>query len=183
MQATVVTNTDELTQILALQQQNLIKNIDAAEIQREGFLTVAHTLDVLQTFHEQGPSIIIKDGSQVVAYALTMMRACRQLVPDLEPMFDVFDHLQLNGKPLNDHRFYVMGQICVSKDYRGQGLFDQLYQHHKTVYQSQFDMLVTEIALRNHRSMRAHERVGFKTIHSHIDVLDHWAVVAWNWNT
>ena len=37
--------------------------------------------------HDLAPAVIIKDNDQVVAYALTMLRECRQLIPDLEPMF------------------------------------------------------------------------------------------------
>ncbi len=74
-----------------------------------------------------------------------------------------------------------MGQICIAKVYRGQGLFEQLYNYHKEIYQPQFDLFVTEISTRNHRSLRAHEKVGFKTIHTHRDNLDEWRVVAWDW--
>jgi ribosomal protein S18 acetylase RimI-like enzyme len=183
MHATIVTSTNELEQILQLQHINLVKNVDATEISSEGFLTMEHTLDVLQQMHHLSPSVIIKDGNTIAAYALVMLRECRQLFPPLEPMFAVFDRLQWKGKPLNDHRFYVMGQVCVAKAYRGQGLFDLLYQHHKTIYGSQYDMLVTEVATRNQRSMRAHERVGFTTIYTYRDELDEWAVVAWDWNT
>jgi RimJ/RimL family protein N-acetyltransferase len=96
-------------------------------------------------------------------------------------MFSLLDNLSWNHKPLHEYSFYVMGQVCIAKEYRGQGLFDELYTHHKKIYQPKFDLFITEIATRNHRSIRAHERVGFKTIHTHRDELDEWAVVGWDW--
>jgi RimJ/RimL family protein N-acetyltransferase len=75
-----------------------------------------------------------------------------------------------------------MGQVCIAKPYRGRGLFKALFQHHKKIYQSQFDLFITEIATRNRRSMRAHEKVGFKVIHIHRDEMDEWNVVAWDWS-
>ncbi|HKO81297.1 MAG TPA: GNAT family N-acetyltransferase [Chitinophagaceae bacterium] len=178
-----LTNTiQDLKQILQLQEENLAKNIDETEIQSQGFVTLRHDLNILEQMHGLAPSIIIKDDDKVVAYALTMLRECRQLIPDLEPMFALIDKLSWCGKPLNDHSFYVMGQVCVAKPYRGQGLFDELYKHHKKIYQSEFDLIITEIATRNQRSIRAHERVGFKTIHTHQDELDEWSVVGWDWN-
>ena len=182
MKATVATNVQDLEQILTLQRSNLIASLSPAEWQDQGFVTVEHTLDVLQQMHDAAPSIIIKDDGRVVAYALTMLRECRNMVPILEPMFANLDALQWKNKPLSDHRFYVMGQICVAKEYRGQGLFDRLYEKHREVCSPQYDFLVTEIATRNTRSMRAHERVGFKTIHTYRDDLDHWAVVIWDWH-
>ena len=172
----------ELQQILLLQEENLVKHIDETEMKSQGFVTLRHDLTTLEQMHNLAPSVIIKDNDTVVAYALTMLTECRKLIPDLEPMFALFDNLSWNGKYFNDHSFYVMGQICVAKAYRGQGLFDELYKHHKQIYNRQFDLIITEIATRNRRSIRAHERVGFKTIHTHQDQLDEWAVVGWDWN-
>ena len=177
-----VTTTDELQQILQLQKINHVRHIEESEMQTQGFVTMMHTLNILEQMHNLSPSVIIKDDDKVVAYALTMLRECRQLMPSLEPMFATFDKVSWNNKPLNDYRFYVMGQVCISKSYRGQGLFEQLYQYHKKIYQPQFELFVTEISTRNRRSLRAHEKVGFKTIHTHRDKLDEWEIVAWDWN-
>jgi GNAT superfamily N-acetyltransferase len=172
----------DLEQILQIQQENLIGNIDVAEMQAQGFVTMHHDLEILHQMHDLAPSIIIKDDDQVAGYALTMLRECRRLMPGLESMFALLDTLNWKGKPLNDYRFYVMGQVCIAKQYRGRGLFEQLFEHHKKLYGSRFDLFITEIATRNHRSIRAHEKVGFKPIHTHRDELDEWVVVAWDWN-
>jgi GNAT superfamily N-acetyltransferase len=177
----LVTATEELQQILRIQQENLLENIDDSEMRSQGFVTLHHDLETLERMHQLAPSVIIKDSDIVVAYALTMLKECRHLIPDLEPMFALLDKLSWKNKPLNSYRFYVMGQVCVAKAYRGQGLFEQLFEYHKKIYQSQFDLFVTEISVRNHRSLRAHEKVGFKTIHTHRDNLDEWVVVAWDW--
>ena len=178
---TTVTTAEELEEILALQQRNLQQNIDAAEMQTQGFVTLIHDLDVLQKMHSLGPSIIAKKNGKVIGYALVMLRECRELVPGLEPMFKNFDSLPYKGRALNEYRFYVMGQVCIEKQYRRTGLFDQLYQKHKEIYSVQFDFVVTEVATRNQRSLRAHERVGFEILHVHRDELDEWAVILWNW--
>jgi ribosomal protein S18 acetylase RimI-like enzyme len=179
--ATTVSTEEELQQVLDLQQHYLVGNIDKDEMKSQGFLTVRHTLGLLQQMHSLAPSIIIKDDNHVVAYALVMLRECRNEIPALLPMFDTLDVLEWRGKPLSEYSFYVMGQICVAKAYRGQGLFDMLYHKHREVYRPQFDCIVTEVATRNKRSLRAHERVGFETIHVYTDELDEWAVVLWDW--
>jgi ribosomal protein S18 acetylase RimI-like enzyme len=181
LQACLVTDIDELAQILSLQEQNLPGNISKDEMQSQGFVTLRHDLQTLQQMHALSPSVIIKDSNEIVAYALTMLPECRVLVPHLEPMFDLLDGLNWNSRPLSTLHFYVMGQICVAKAYRGRGLVQMLYQHHKKIFQSKFDLFVTEISTRNLRSLRAHEKIGFKTIHTHRDQLDEWVVVAWDW--
>lgn len=182
LQTTITQSTEDLKQILQLQRENLPDNIDAIEMQSQGFVTIHHDLNTLQQMHRLAPSVIIKNDSSVIAYALTMLKECRQLIPDLEPMFVLFDKLSWENKPLKDYRYYVMGQICIAKAFRGQGLFEQLYQQHKKIYNTQYDLFITEISVRNHRSLRAHEKIGFKKIHTHQDELDNWKVVAWDWN-
>ena len=179
---TLATCTDDLQQILILQQKNLAEQLDKSEIQSQGFVTIRHTLKVLEQMNNLAPSVIIKEEGNVIAYALTMLKECRQIIPDLEPMFRLFATLQWNGRPLNQYRFYVMGQVCIDKMYRGKGLFEKLYQHHKKIYGTTYDLFLTEIATRNHRSLRAHEKTGFKTIHTYKDNLDEWAVVGWDWS-
>jgi hypothetical protein len=178
----LVHDKDELEQILSLQKKNLALNISETDVQTQGFVTLQHNLDTLVNMHELAPSVIIKKDEAVIGYALTMLCECRHLIPGLEAMFANMDKLSWKNRPLTDYRFYVMGQICIDKVFRGLGLVEELYSFHKEVYGSSFDLLVTEIATRNQRSLRAHEKAGFKTIHVYRDELDEWAVVVWDWS-
>ncbi|PZR28516.1 MAG: GNAT family N-acetyltransferase [Citrobacter freundii] len=177
----LVANDTELQQILSLQQENLLTNLSAGEQKDQGFVTLRHTLPLLQQMHQLAPSVIVKEGDRLAGYALTMAPDCRRLVPGLEPMYSLLDTLSYNGEPVSSLSYYVMGQVCVDKDYRGQGVFQLLYDFHREAYSHTYDALITEIATRNHRSLRAHEKVGFKIIHTHRDELDEWAVVIWDW--
>jgi GNAT superfamily N-acetyltransferase len=181
IRVTTTSGNDDLEKILGLQEKNLSRNLTTDEIKSQGFVTINHSLQMLQQMHTMAPSIIVKDDDRIVAYALTMLREFSALVPALEPMFEKFESLHWKNKPLNFYSYYVMGQICVDKAYRGQGLFDALYQKHKEVYSSRFDLLVTEIATRNLRSINAHQRVGFETVNTFRDETDEWNVVVWDW--
>jgi len=74
-----------------------------------------------------------------------------------------------------------MGQVCVAAPYRGKGVFDLLYNQHKAAFSHKYDFVITDIATRNTRSMRAHARIGFKKIHTYRDELDEWDTVLWDW--
>src|SRR5437868_2279989 len=112
-----VQDRSDLEQILELQRANLARNVSAEEIVTQGFVTVEHTLPVLERMHAFAPSIVAKDGDALAGYALVMPIECRSFVPLLEPMFQRLDALGLFRE-----RFYVMGQICVGKRWRGQGV-------------------------------------------------------------
>jgi ribosomal protein S18 acetylase RimI-like enzyme len=173
----LVTRREELEQILQLQAANLRDHVSPEQAVSQGFLTVAHTLDVLERMHALAPSVIAKDGERLAGYALVMPVEARAFVPLLEPMFQLLETLSWRGRPLRESRYYVMGQVCVAEAYRGQGVFDALYREHRASYGTRFDCIVTEVATRNTRSMRAHTRAGFELIKTYRDATDEWAVV------
>jgi ribosomal protein S18 acetylase RimI-like enzyme len=125
--------------------------------------------------------IIAKHDEKVVGYALVMRPELKHIVPVLVPMFELLGTLYYRGVPLPESKYYVMGQICVHEDFRGLGIFDGLYRKHREVYSPEYDYCITEVSTRNQRSMRAHQRVGFKTIHTFRDATDEWNIVLWDW--
>ena len=167
----------ELEQILELQRENLARNLTPAQIASQGFVTVEHTLEVLRRMHAIAPSIVAREGEALAGYALVMPIECRSFVPILEPMFR-----RLEALGLFRERFYVMGQICVARQWRGQGVFDALYRAHRQYLRDAYDSSVTEVATRNARSMRAHARVGFEVIERYRDATDEWALLRWDWS-
>ena len=181
LKSTIVTSDAELEEILLLQQQNLPKNISAEELRSQGFVTFQHDIEILRQFHQLAPSVIVKDDDRVVAYALTVVNEARHVFAPMESMFQLLETLQWNNKPFTSYRHYEMGQICVAKDYRGKGVFEMLYQQHKISYSHLYDLLVTKISTKNHRSLKAHEKVGFEIVTMEKDKLDEWVVVVWDW--
>ncbi|WP_407524828.1 GNAT family N-acetyltransferase [Lacibacter sp. MH-610] len=173
---------EELMQILELQQLYLAGHTSWQEEQEQGFVTVEHNLEKLKILHALSPSVIVKDDSRVIAYALVLMPEAGGIFPELVSLFQMLQQLNYHGQPLYTHRFYVMGQICIHKNYRGRGVFELLYQKHKELLQAQYDFVVTSVATRNTRSIRAHEKTGFKTIHHFMDDHEDWLVILWDWN-
>ncbi|OIN58721.1 GNAT family N-acetyltransferase [Arsenicibacter rosenii] len=183
MQITLARTEADLQGILTLQQKNLTKNLPADIQSQQGFVTVEHDPDVLRKMNEAAPHVIAKDGDTVVGYAITMLSQFGESVPELVPLFARLDSLEYNGRSLGSQRYYVMGQICVGEGYRGQGIFDKLYQFHRETYSDRFDVFVTDISERNTRSQRAHERVGFRPISRFYDenLNETWIIVVWDW--
>lgn len=178
--ATVVTNSDELKQIAALSQANSIHLLNQEQKDKEGFVTWSYNEEILEKLHKIAPGIIVKDGGVVAGYALVLTKDAAAVYPPFQAMLDNLAQVTYEGKPINDYRYYVMGQVCVHPDYRGKGIFRLLYQHHKTLFAQQYELLVTEISVANLRSQRAHQKIGFKTVHTYDDDMGRWDVVVWD---
>lgn len=173
---------EELEGILKLQQLNLAQGLTVDEMQSQGFVTVHHAYDVLEKMNDLEKHVIAKDDETVIGYALAMTKQSRFDIPVLVPMFDVFDQIVYKEKIISTVNYIVVGQVCVDKAYRGQGIFDNCYAAYKKFYSTKYDLAITEIASSNTRSLQAHKRIGFQEIHSYIDPADtEWMVVVWDW--
>ncbi len=181
IQITTVSRPEDIRQVLALQQANLPVNISPETAASQGFVTVQHNFDLLKKMNDAIPQVVAQDGEQVVGYALVMLPEFQEMIPVLEPMFTMFDRIEYQGQKIAAYDYYVMGQVCIAEGYRGAGIFDEMYLKHKELYARRFDFCITEIAARNVRSQKAHERAGFKTIHTFEDETDSWNIVLWDW--
>jgi uncharacterized protein YnzC (UPF0291/DUF896 family) len=179
--ATLVSKDDELERIHELNKKNLKQKLSKEEQEDQGFVTWLYPVDLLKQMHEQAPSVIVKDGDRVIGYALTALKESRIFHPDLDTFFNHLDDVVYLNKPLTQHHFYCMGQICIDKEYRGKGVFQLLYQKHKEVYSASFDFLLTEISTSNYRSLNAHSKIGFVRVFTYADAVDEWSVVVWRW--
>ncbi|MEL6721505.1 MAG: GNAT family N-acetyltransferase [Bacteroidota bacterium] len=178
---TTASTTQDLQQILALQQVNLSKNISKEESRAQGFLTVEHDFDILKAMNDACPHVIAKVEDQVVGYTLVMLEQFKDRIPILVPMFEKVNQLEWKNRVVGNLQYFIMGQVCIAKDWRGQGIFSGLYQHMKLALADRFDCIITEVATRNTRSMRAHEKVGFEVLEIYDGETEEWAIVGWDW--
>jgi len=174
---------NDLQGILELQKINLAANLSHEEIESEGFVTVTHTLDQLVKLNNNEKHIIVKDNDKIIGYLLVMTQKTKSDIPILIPMFKIFDEIYFNGKKIAAHNYIVIGQACIDKAYRGQGIFGKCYDSYKNYYSGKYDFAITEIAKKNIRSLNAHKRVGFKEISTYTSPDNvEWTIVLWNWD-
>jgi hypothetical protein len=152
---------EDLEGIYHLSQQNLKGNISLAQQQEEGFVTWAYSMDLLKKMNALAPSIIAKEAERVVGYALTTLVEARQFHTELDGFLHFVETLPYGGRPLSSYAFYCMGQVWIQKDCRGKGVFEAMYQKHREVYGGRYDLLVTDIAANNHRSLKHTGRLAF----------------------
>jgi predicted GNAT family N-acyltransferase len=178
------TTDQELEQILTLQEENHFTNVDLEEREAQGFVSIKHDFATLKKMCEPYYHVVAKDGDKVAGFALVMQREHEKSIPLLVPMFAEINEMSYKGELLKNVPYYIMGQVCVAKEYRGLGIFDGLYQKLKEQTKADFKYLITEISAHNKRSQKAHARVGFKTIREYRSEADHkdWQVVLWDWS-
>ncbi|MEZ4874386.1 MAG: GNAT family N-acetyltransferase [Flavobacteriaceae bacterium] len=163
---------EELEQILSLQQANLGEQLSIQEKQQEGFVTVKHTLEMLKKLNQVCPHIIAKWEGRVIGYALCMHPKFEKQIEILRPMFD-----EIQKKISTEEDYLVMGQICVDKRFRKQGVFRKLYTAMKEEYLPPYSQIITEVDTKNIRSLKAHYAVGFQKLSSYASGGQDWEVI------
>ena len=169
-----VNSTEELYQILELQRANIPSSISEKEIKKEGFVTVHHNFEILKAMNDKCPHVIAKCNGKVVGYALCMLKGFKKDIEVLQPMFQQIDNFLKGG-----NMYIVMGQICIDKMFRKQGIFRGLYHYMKQQLQSKFNTIVTEVDTANKRSLNAHFAIGFKTLYSYRSNRQDWKILHW----
>ena len=172
----------DLAGIIELQKNNVAANLTAEEISNQGFVTVIHSLADLAKMNNIEQHIICKHKEKVIAYLLAMTAKSKNDIPILIPMFEIFKEVFYMGRPVSNYNYIVVGQVCVDKDYRGQGVLDRCYDTYKNFFKNRYDFAITEIASRNLRSINAHKRIGFSEAHRYTSPnMEEWSIVVLDW--
>ncbi len=173
---------NELEQIYHLQKKNLAKSLNESDRIKEGFVTADHSIDLLRRMNTEYQHIIAVDGGKVIGYALVMLMSFKDELEILKPMFLEISKSKFNGTPLNNLNFFIMGQVCIEKEYRGKGLFSEIYEFMKEKMKTDFDAVVTEVLEQNKRSIRAHEKIGFEVFKVYESPEgEKWSLIIWDW--
>lgn len=174
-------SSDDLQGIIALQRANLKALITVEEKEAQGFVFVQHSLEDLQKLDAIEGQVVALDVDKVVAYILVMTKDSKSEIPQLIPMFNQFDQVEYLDRKVSEYNYVAVGQVCIGKEYRGDGLFEKSYQYYRELFSEKYDFAITEISTSNLRSLRAHKRVGFEGVHTFHDGVEEWNIVIWDW--
>jgi hypothetical protein len=169
----------DFEQLLQLQKENLLHNLSEQLLSDQGFVFAEHTTPVLKHMATHLPQVIALNNNLVIGYNLAMSSEMKNELPSLAPMFNEFDKCTYKGKLLTEYKFIVGGQVCVDKNFRGLGMMSKLY--HETINRlpGDYQLCVTEISTRNIKSLKSHQKMGFKIIATYNDGRELWNIVVW----
>jgi len=163
----------EMEQILSLQRENSPNVLSMKEMEQEGYVTVTHTLDLLERMNKVCPHIIAKENDKVIGYALCMHPKFGNEIDILKPMFKEINSVLPPGE-----KYLVMGQVCIQKEYRKMGIFQNLYKKMLVVNKTNYNCIITEVDTLNKRSLNAHFAVGFIELKTYNSNGRKWHILA-----
>ena len=155
---------DDIDGILELQAKNLVTNLKDDE-KDDGFVTTPFTLEQIKNLINLDGVFIAKDGKKVISYVMCASWQYWIKWPMFEYMVSFLESLEYKGEKLTINNSYQYGPICVTKEYRGKKIFENIFEFARKEMSKKYPILVTFINKINKRSYEAHVRkLGLEVI-------------------
>lgn len=147
---------DNVDEILTLHYKYQVDSIKA-EDKSDGFITTAFTKTHLTNLivNENGLFIACVEG-KIVAYAMAASWQFWSQWPMFAFMIQHLDNSTYQGQKITAANSYQYGPVCVDKQVRGKGVFQQIFNFSLQEMSVRYPIMVTFINKINPRSFAAH---------------------------
>ncbi len=150
--------------ILQLQHLYLSVNMDVQE-KKEGFVTTGFTVEQVSGILKNNGLFIAEDKGRIIAYLFGGSWQFFHQWEIFRYMCSRFPSLSFNGQPITLQNSFQYGPVCIHRDYRGQGIINELFALLRLELLSRYPLALTFINEANPRSMRAHiHKLGWTVI-------------------
>lgn len=154
--------------MVKLQNENLATRLPEDEKQ-QGFLSGSFSQEQFSELNNDLAVIVCVDESSkpessVVGFLCASSVAFNQPYKLPATMTARFSNVTYKDRLLSDYSAVVAGPVCVDRNYRGQGVFESMYDCLLQNVPKEYDLISVLVSTNNPRSIRAHEKVGLETI-------------------
>lgn len=149
-------NSSDIPGVLELQRQNLYKNLSEEEL-KKGFVTTPFTRAQIEEIIEQDGLFVGLDNKQsIISYVFAGSWEYFSQWEIFNVMTSRFPKLSFQNIPITTINTFQYGPICIHKEYRGQGIINQIFESMRLVFVMKYPISITFINKVNVISERAH---------------------------
>ncbi len=150
--------------VLALQEKNLFANLSEEE-RKAGFVTTPFTIPQLETIITAKGLFVAEDKDEIIAYIFAGTWEYFFQWAIFPFMASRLPELSFNGQSITTNNSFQYGPVCIALEYRGQGLFQKLFEEMRSTWLSDYSISITFINQVNDRSTKAHtQKLGWEII-------------------
>lgn len=175
----------DISEIIKLQQENLLKNLTEEEQQKEGFVSLQNNkIELKDIINGEGVFVVEKQNDCIVGYLFSVKLDYAKKLEFFEPLIKNLENISYKGQKIDQYKYCILAQICVKKEYRWTGVVEKLFSTlKKELINENYDLAISEIAESNTRSIHKHiDEIGMKNIGDYIFNNENWVIVALDLN-
>lgn len=147
--------------ILQLQEENLRSNLADADT-ADGFLTLRYTEEQFREISRHPGIAVAVCGGRVVGYLCAKNFAYAAGFPIVQSLIEAAACREINDIRVSADTTFVYGPVCIDRFLRGRGVLAGLWQTMRAIVTPEYALCVLFIADDNHRSLRAHRKLGMQ---------------------
>jgi L-amino acid N-acyltransferase YncA len=140
---------EDLAGIHELLERNFAGNLSESQ-KKDGFLSIRFDGDQLREMADDGIMIVALSGSRVVGFLSTQTCRYNLTIPIAGAMIETL------SDSIEQQRTLVCGPVCIDSEFRGQGVFEQMYAHLIRESSGIYTTGITFVSAGNPRSIAAH---------------------------
>ncbi len=149
--------------IVALQNQNLISVVSAAE-KSNGFLATAFSVEQFIKMNNEMCVVVCYDDNYLCGYLGSSPVDFNLSLQIPAEMVKRLKQIHYHGELMTTESCYIASPVCIDKPYRNQGIYLGLCQELAKYIPPKYDFALTLIADDNKRSLHATIQFGFEVI-------------------
>lgn len=150
--------------ILSLQEKYLFRNLSEEE-RKEGFVTTPFTTAQIEEIIKQDGLFIALNNDIIIAYVFAGSWKYFEQWEIFNFMVSRFPQLSFRGQNITTDNSFQYGPICIDKNYRGQGVINQIFETMRLVFKEKYPISITFINKINTISEKAHtKKLGWEII-------------------
>ncbi|MBX3072700.1 GNAT family N-acetyltransferase [Candidatus Obscuribacterales bacterium] len=139
----------------------------ADEDVKDGFISVRFSLDEVREMTENGITVVAVSSEETAG--VLFAQSCDYNIrknPLAARMIAVLEGKTVEGKTISAREAIVCGPICISRNFRGQGIMQRMYALLKQEALKNYTIALTLVSQSNQRSIHAHEKLGYAKLAS-----------------
>ena len=148
---------DDVEGVLTLQAKYLLANTPEDE-RENGFVTTPFTVEQIENIIAQNGLFIARIENKVVAYAFAGSWEYFSQWAIFPFMATRLNNYSVENKEVTTENSFQYGPICIDVDFRGSGLFQQLFEAMRIAMGKHYPIGITFINKINKRSYEAHTK-------------------------
>lgn len=153
----------DFDQVVTLQKANALLALPE-DARGDGFLSSDFTAEHFEQMAQSVDLVVAREAGKVIGFLCASTLDFNRNMPLPAAMMQRFPHLKIRSRNFDEVLSYITGPVCVEKSYRGQGVFEALYNKLFDATAMNYDVALAFIATSNPRSLKAHEKVNMNVI-------------------
>lgn len=150
---------NDIAKISRLNKVHLLK--DENPNSQKGFVVVPFASDLLSSIAPLGLTTVCECNGVFAGYLVVMDWAEAGKIDYFQKLI-ISEQYKFDGQDITADNSVVLGQVCISEEFQGQGLLRGFYEHLRKISDKTFTL--SEVERRNEISLLVHQRLGMKVV-------------------